>query len=103
VPPFLYYFPHYFIDHLSVKYLLLNIYVINVGTFYPRIAKIWQKHYEYRNSCNKVAINWGNFIPICKDWDKNNRKIILPICKDWEKIIENNLSQFQKIGIIIER
>jgi hypothetical protein len=34
-----------------------------------------------------VAIIWGNNTPIPKDWDKT----------------KNNLSQFQKIGIIIEK
>ncbi len=40
-----------------------------------------------KNCCNNLAIIWGNFSPI-------------PIF--WNKIIKNNLSQFQKIRIIIK-
>ena len=45
------------------------------GHFSPAIAKLGQKHYVYKKLCKKVAIIWGNFPPICKDWEKTNKEI----------------------------
>jgi hypothetical protein len=27
-----------------------------------------------KNCCNNLAIIWGNFAPICKDWDKTKKE-----------------------------
>jgi small basic protein len=76
VPPFLYYFPHYFTDHLTVKYLLLNIFGINVGTFFPP-----ELPNNGKNTMNIeiVAIRWrlfGEIFSNLRRLGENNRKII---------------------------
>jgi hypothetical protein len=41
-----------------------------------------------KNCCNNLAIIWGNFPPIPKDWDKIIEKYFPAILEDWSKIIE---------------
>ena len=47
-------FSHYFTDHLSVNYLIIQIILINIGSLFPEIARLGQK-FEYLNN---IAIMW---------------------------------------------
>jgi len=60
-------FLQYFIDHSAVKYLLLNILVINIGSFFPKNSQNVGKIFLYlKYNCNKVAIIGENNTPIYK-------------------------------------
>jgi len=45
------------------------------GNYSPQLPNNSKNNNEYKKLCKKVAIIWGNFTPITRDWEKTKREI----------------------------